>query len=79
MNPAPKVPLNTDIGSHRTYRWVHSSLADFKIVKDAFGGTVNDVVLAVTAGALRRWLRARGIRTQGLELRALVPVSLRTE
>jgi diacylglycerol O-acyltransferase / wax synthase len=79
MNPAPKVPLNADIGSHRTYRWVHSSLADFKVVKDAFGGTVNDVVLAVTAGALRRWLRARGIRTQGLELRALVPVSLRTE
>jgi diacylglycerol O-acyltransferase len=79
MNPAPKVPLNTEIGSHRRYRWVHSSLADFKLVKDAFGGTVNDVVLAVAAGALRRWLRGRGIRTQGLELRALVPVSLRTE
>jgi diacylglycerol O-acyltransferase / wax synthase len=79
MNPAPKVPLNTDIGPHRRYRWVHSSLSDFKLVKDAFGGTVNDVVLAVAAGALRRWLRGRGIRTQGLELRALVPVSLRTE
>src|SRR3954447_2554168 len=79
MNPAPKVPLNTEIGPHRRYRWVHSSLSDFKLVKDAFGGTVNDVVLAVAAGALRRWLSGRGIRTQGLELRALVPVSLRTE
>ena len=79
MNPAPKVPLNTKIGPHRRYRWVHASLADFKIVKDAFGGTVNDVVLAVAAGALRHWLRGRGIRTQGLELRGLVPVSLRTE
>src|SRR4051794_169988 len=79
MNPAPKVPLNTDIGPHRRYRWVHASLSDFKVVKDAFGGTVNDVVLAVAAGSLRRWLRGRGIRTQGLELRALVPVSLRTE
>jgi diacylglycerol O-acyltransferase / wax synthase len=79
MNPAPKVPLNADIGPHRRYRWVHRSLADFKLVKDAFGGTVNDVVLAVAAGSLRRWLRGRGIRTQGLELRALVPVSLRTE
>ena len=55
------------------------SCADFKRVKDAFGGTVNDVVLAVTAGALRRWLSERGIKVQGLELRALVPVSLRTE
>jgi WS/DGAT/MGAT family acyltransferase len=79
MNPAPRVPLNTEIGPHRHYRWVHSSLADFKVVKDAFGGTVNDVVLAVTAGALRRWLRGRGIRTQGLALRGLVPVSLRTD
>ena len=70
MNPAPKVPLNTDIGPHRRYAGLHASLADFKVVKDAFGGTVNDVVLAVAAGALRRWLRARGIRTQGLELRA---------
>src|SRR6185312_9186954 len=57
MNPAPKVPLNTPIGPHRRYRWVHASLADFKVVKDSFGGTVNDVVLAVAAGALRRWLR----------------------
>jgi diacylglycerol O-acyltransferase / wax synthase len=79
MNPAPKVPLNTEIGPHRRYRWVHSNLVDFKVVKDAFGGTVNDVVLAVAAGALRIWLRGRGIRTQGVELRALVPVSLRTE
>jgi diacylglycerol O-acyltransferase / wax synthase len=79
MNPAPKLPLNTEIGPHRRYRWVHASLADFKVVKDAFGGTINDVVLAVTAGALRQWLRGRGIRTQGLALRGLVPVSLRTD
>jgi WS/DGAT/MGAT family acyltransferase len=79
MNPAPRLPLNNAIGPHRRYRWVHASLADFKVVKDAFGGTVNDVVLAVTAGALRYWLRGRGIRTQGLALRALVPVSLRTD
>jgi diacylglycerol O-acyltransferase len=79
LNPAPKVPLNHEIGPHRHFRWVHAELADFKLVKDAFGGTVNDVVLAVTAGALRRWLEERGIKVQGLELRALVPVSLRTE
>jgi WS/DGAT/MGAT family acyltransferase len=79
LNPAPSVPLNVEIGSHRTYRWVHSHLDDFKLVKDTFGGTINDVVLAVVAGALRRWLASRGMRTSGLELRALVPVSMRTE
>ena len=62
------------IGPHRRVRWVQSRLADFKEIKNALGGTVNDVVLAVVAGALRRWLRARGVRTEGLELRALVPV-----
>ena len=56
-----------------------SDLDDFKRVKDALGGTVNDVVLAVVAGALRRWLHSRGTRTEGLELRGLVPVSIRSE
>jgi diacylglycerol O-acyltransferase / wax synthase len=77
MNPAPDVPLNTPIGPHRRIAWVRSRLDDFKEVKNAFGGTVNDVVLAVVAGALRRWLSLRGVRTEGLELRALVPVSIR--
>ena len=76
-NPAPKVPLNVEIGSHRRYAWVRSDLARFKRIKDALGGTVNDVVLAVVSGALRRWLHHRGIRTEGLELRAQVPVSIR--
>ena len=52
-------------------------LAQFKRIKDALGGTVNDVVLAVVAGALRRWLQKRGVRTEGVELRAQVPVSIR--
>ena len=56
---------------------IRSELSDFKEIKDAFGGTVNDVVLTVVAGGLRRWLRSRGVRTEGLELRALVPVSIR--
>lgn len=77
LNPAPEVPLNVAIGPHRRVRWAQSQLADFKAIKDALGGTVNDVVLAVVAGALGRWLRSRGVRTQGTELRALVPVSIR--
>jgi diacylglycerol O-acyltransferase / wax synthase len=77
MNPAPDVPLNVEIGPHRRVRWVQSRLADFKEIKNTLGGTVNDAVLAVVAGALRRWLHDRGVRTEGVELRALVPVSIR--
>src|SRR5436190_8246514 len=78
LNPAPTTPLNVPIGPHRRLAFVRNDLADFKRVKDALGGTVNDVVLAVVAGGLRTWLRGRGVRTEGLELRALVPVSVRT-
>ena len=78
-DPAPDVPLNVDIGSHRRFCWTRSSLEDFKRIKNALGGTVNDVVLTVVSGALRNWLRGRGIKVEGLELRALVPVSIRTE
>jgi diacylglycerol O-acyltransferase / wax synthase len=79
LNPAPETPLNVEIGPHRRFCVVRSDLADFKAVKNAFGGTVNDVVLAVVSGALREWLRSRGVRTEGLELRALVPVSIRSQ
>jgi len=76
-NPAPPSPLNVEIGPHRRFAGIACELADFKTVKNEFGGTVNDVVLTVVAGALRHWLQSRGVRTQGLELRALVPVSVR--
>ncbi|MBV9424003.1 MAG: wax ester/triacylglycerol synthase family O-acyltransferase [Solirubrobacterales bacterium] len=78
LNPAPETPLNVEIGPHRRYAVVRQQLDDYKRVKNAFGGTVNDVVLTVVSGALARWLRSRGMRTEGLEMRALVPVSVRT-
>jgi diacylglycerol O-acyltransferase / wax synthase len=78
-NPAPETPLNVEIGSHRRFAWVRGDLAQFKRIKNALGGTVNDVVLAVVAGAMRGWLGSRGVRTEGLELRAQVPVSIRAE
>ncbi len=77
LNPAPDTPLNVPIGPHRRFVGVRLELADFKTIKGAFGGTVNDAVLTVVSGSLRAWLSSRGIRTEGLELRALVPVSIR--
>ncbi len=77
LNPAPDTPLNVEIGPHRRFLGVRNRLDDYRTVKNAFGGTVNDVVLTVVSGALREWLTSRGVRTEGLELRALVPVSIR--
>ncbi|CAB4347531.1 unannotated protein [freshwater metagenome] len=77
INAAPATPLNVEIGPHRRFRVVQAELADFKQIKNALGGTVNDAVLTVVSGALRTWLQSRGVRTEGLELRALVPVSIR--
>ena len=77
--PAPAVPLNGPIGRGRSFSWASFDLSDFKHVKNALGGTVNDVSLAVVAGALRRWLGEREVGVAGLELKALVPVSVRTE
>ncbi len=79
LNPAPETPLNVPIGPHRRYAVVRQELAQYKEIKDALGGTVNDVVLTVVSGALASWLRSRGVRTEGLEMRALVPVSVRTK
>ena len=58
---------------------MRSDLNLLKQVKDEHGGTVNDVVLSVVAGALGNYLRARGHETEDLELRAMVPVSVRAE
>jgi diacylglycerol O-acyltransferase / wax synthase len=74
---APPTPFNVEIGPHRRFAMVQTDLADLKRVKDANGGTVNDVILAVVSGAIGRYLRARGHDTEGMELRALVPVSIR--
>ena len=76
-NPAPETPLNHEIGSHRRFAWVRGDLSQFKRIKNVLGGTVNDVVLAAVSGAMRSWLHSRGIRTEGMELRAQVPVSIR--
>jgi len=75
---AQDTPFNAEIGPHRRFAWVNASLSDFKHVKDELGGTVNDVVLAAVTGALRRYMRARGHSTDGVEIMAMVPVSVRT-
>lgn len=77
MDAAPRTPLNGPITQHRRFKIVRNSLDDFKEIKTLLDTTLNDVVLTVTSDALGRWLRSRYYPTDGLKLRALVPVSTR--
>jgi diacylglycerol O-acyltransferase len=79
LSSAPPSPLNVRIGPHRRFTWVEADLDRFKAIKGALGGTVNDVVLSVVTGALRRMLERRGRDPAALELKAMVPVSVRAE
>jgi len=76
---APGTPFNVEIGPHRRFAITQADLAELKAVKDAYGGTVNDVILSIVSGAIGNYLRARGHDTEDLEMRALVPVSVRAE
>src|SRR4051794_28303019 len=76
---APPSPLNVRIGSHRRFAWVDADLVRFKAIKGALGGTVNDVVLTAVAGALRAFVIRRGRDPEGMELKAMVPVSVRAD
>lgn len=74
----PVNPLNAPIGQQRRFGTSAGDLDDYKAVRKAHGGTINDVVLAVTTGGLRRWMVSRGepLR-QSTTVRAMVPVSVR--
>lgn len=78
--PTPDSPLNAEIGEQRRYGTAQAKLSDLKTIRRAHGGTVNDVVLAIVAGALRSWLMTRGeaVGTRAT-IRAMVPVSVRDD
>ncbi len=71
-------PLNPDIGPHRRFDWLRMDMEAVKEVGKKLGGTLNDVVLAVVAGAVRRFLDGRGTAVEGLVFRAQVPVNIRS-
>ena len=79
LGAASATPLNDEIGPHRRFDWTRMELAAVKEVKARLGGTVNDVVLAVVAGAMRQFLLRRGVAVAELEFRAMLPVNVRTE
>nr|WHV03858.1 putative wax ester synthase/acyl-CoA:diacylglycerol acyltransferase [uncultured bacterium] len=77
LSPAPPTPWNATISAHRRFAMRSTALANIKALKDASGGTLNDVVMAICTGALRQYLLDHDA-LPNKPLRAMVPVSVRT-
>jgi diacylglycerol O-acyltransferase len=78
VGAAPRMRFNTTITARRSFGFRSLPLADVKFVKNAFGTSLNDVVLCLCAGALRRWLLDKHELPEG-SMVAAVPVSVRTQ
>ena len=80
LNAAPVEPVQrADRPAPAVHLGHAATCSEFKAVKNALGGTVNDVVLAAVAGALGRYLRLHGEPTEDVVLKAMVPVSVRAD
>ena len=78
LSPTDRTPLNPHIGPNRRFDWTEVPLPEVKAVKDALGGTLNDVVLATVAGAIRHFLEVtRDFPIADIEFRVMAPVSVR--
>jgi WS/DGAT/MGAT family acyltransferase len=75
----PEGPLNGPTGPTRTYWYSRFALSEFKEIKQAFGGTINDVVVGVVSGGLRKYLEMHDEDVDHLSIQALMPVSLRDD
>jgi WS/DGAT/MGAT family acyltransferase len=73
----PPSSLNGPIGPHRRWSWARSQLSDVKTIRNALGGTVNDVVLACITNGFRQLLISRG-ESIDRAVRTMVPVSVRS-
>ncbi len=77
LERAPVTSLTKPIGPHRRFDVVRMNLDDVKRLKHRYGCTVNDVVLTIVTGGIRKLLLSRGDKIEGLVLKAMVPVSVR--
>jgi diacylglycerol O-acyltransferase / wax synthase len=72
-----ETPFNQPIGPHRRFDWATTDISAIREIREHLGGSLNDVVLAVVAGAVRRFLERRGVNPADIDFRVFVPVSLR--
>lgn len=79
VQPAPATPFNRPVSGSRSYAVLALSFGEIRGVRGVLGGTINDVVLSALSGAMGAYLRGKGLSTERMELRAMVPVNVRTE
>ena len=79
LKPVSPTPINGTVGPRRRIHWLTMPLDDVREVRGVLGCTVNDVVLAVVSGAMRRYLFRRRVDTRDLEFRVAAPVNMRRE
>ena len=78
LQSPPETPFNKPISAARHFCWLELPLQEVHKVRKAHNATVNDMVLAILSGALGRYMRRQGFDTNGVELRSMCPVSVRT-
>jgi WS/DGAT/MGAT family acyltransferase len=79
VQPAPATPFNRPVSGARNYAYIAMPFGEIRGIRGALGGTINDVVLTALSGGLGAFLRDLGQNTSGVELRAMVPVNVRSE
>jgi len=79
MSSATPTPLNGKLGPHRRFDWLAMELDEVKDVRRAYGCTVNDLVLATVAGAVRKYLHYRRVEADEVDFRVSAPVSVRRD
>ena len=76
---ADDTPINGRLGPHRRFEWVSCRLDDLKAIRKGLGCSINDVVLTIVTGAVRAYLRGKGVDLSATEFKVSTPVSVRKE
>ena len=78
LRPPSSTPLNRDVGPHRRFDWLNMDLAELKSMRRILGGSLNDLVLTIVTGAVRKFFIHRQMRPGDLHFRIMAPVSVRS-
>jgi diacylglycerol O-acyltransferase len=78
LSTPSSTPLNRAIGPHRRFDWLVMEISEVRAIRRALGGSLNDVVLTIVSGAVRRFMQRRLVDPAQLDFRVMTPVSVRT-